>query len=888
MGILNIYAQNFPEKGVPWLENFSPNSYGNTGKIWQTQAAKNGILYMASDNGLLEYDGETWNHFKGSKGFTRSILVESDSLIYTGSDLDFGVWKRNKFLQFRYTSLYPFKKDAADANEEFWGVYKVKDNIVFISFNNIYVYKNKQLTKIAAPFRFTGSFFSNGKIYLPDEKYGLFVFEGLSLKPVFNLPANIQFQISGVYDDGNQLTIITKTNGLFSYNSGKISPIQNTISDNLKKDQVFCFTPIEKRYFAFGTILNGVYITDLNGKIIQHINKQKGLLNNTILSLYFSPFGKLWMGLDYGISSLFLRNNLTYFFDYKGEFGTGYTALLKDDIFYLGTNQGLYKANWNSLNNDVENNIFNIIPGSEGQVWTMENVNGTLLCGHDKGLFEVNGNTINQIHNEHGVWTIVPYQKDYLLTGNYNGICVFKKNGSTYSFVKKIDKILGSCNQLVLDKNNTLWVNIPNYGIIKTDIDANFNSINRTIFDSKKFVGNLPTLFKNKTGIHVKTDKYIYTYIENKNTFSSEKIHNQVNAIQELLSGIYPPVSINGSYEFYPINNGFALKNLDNHFTDRNLHYQLCVRRIEGFNNNETKLFFNDATIPYPLNNVRFHFIVPQQNTALYQYKLENHSDEWSDWTPNNSVSFLNLTEGQYTLLVKGSVNGKVTDIKKITFRVSPPWFRSWFAYLFYLLLIGVIIYFLRKWQELNLKKQKKKMLKKEQNSLREQAEKHEQEVLLHKQQQWEYEKDLLKQQVKDKTMELAKKAKEDEEKNRLLNTLREKIEDLQNNPSTSKLRWAEIRRLLDSHLKTEDKTFEIQMDELHQEFFKILKSKYKELSIYDLRLCAYLKIGLNSKEISEIMNVLPSSINVSRSRLRKKLNLSPDEDLFEFLNKLK
>ncbi len=75
-------------------------------------------------------------------------------------------------------------------------------------------------------------------------------------------------------------------------------------------------------------------------------------------------------------------------------------------------------------------------------------------------------------------------------------------------------------------------------------------------------------------------------------------------------------------------------------------------------------------------------------------------------------------------------------------------------------------------------------------------------------------------------------------------------------------------------------------MEELQQEFFKSMKAKIPHLSIYDLRLCAYLRIGLTSREMADILQVLPSSINVSRSRLRKKPWLSP-EDLFEFLNNL-
>ena len=68
---------------------------------------------------------------------------------------------------------------------------------------------------------------------------------------------------------------------------------------------------------------------------------------------------------------------------------------------------------------------------------------------------------------------------------------------------------------------------------------------------------------------------------------------------------------------------------------------------------------------------------------------------------------------------------------------------------------------------------------------------------------------------------------------------------------------------------------------------FTSFQKNSPNLSIYDLRMCAYLKIGLNSKEIADIFQVLPSSINVSRYRLRKKLNLSQEEDLYEFLNSL-
>ena len=116
---------------------------------------------------------------------------------------------------------------------------------------------------------------------------------------------------------------------------------------------------------------------------------------------------------------------------------------------------------------------------------------------------------------------------------------------------------------------------------------------------------------------------------------------------------------------------------------------------------------------------------------------------------------------------------------------------------------------------------------------------------------------------------------------------MKEKIEKLEENPDSLKSRSAEIKKILASYINEEDNTFEIQMDELHQEFFKKLRKDFPELTRYDLRLCAYLKLGFNSKEIANLLNIMPSSVYISRSRLRKKLDLDSDRDLHSYLNSI-
>ena len=173
----------------------------------------------------------------------------------------------------------------------------------------------------------------------------------------------------------------------------------------------------------------------------------------------------------------------------------------------------------------------------------------------------------------------------------------------------------------------------------------------------------------------------------------------------------------------------------------------------------------------------------------------------------------------------------------------------------------------------------------KQQTTLREQAERYNRRLKRVEDENLRLEFDQVKAQLKNKTIELATKAKENEEINKVLQELKVKFEKLEQNPNSLKSRMKEIQNIIESHLSLEDNTFEIQMDELHQQFFENLRNGYPELTNYDLRLCAYIKLGFNSKEIANMLNIMPSSIYISRSRLRKKLDLSSDADLNSFLN---
>lgn len=878
-----LFGQPAIQKGMPPLQTFTPAQYGNKGKIWDIATAPNGIVYMAADKGLLEYDGKTWRHFKGSKGMTRSVWVDSDSLLYTGSDLDFGVWTRDAYHGFTYQSLYPFQEVVQDINEEFWDIQPTESGVVFISSQNLYIQKQKQLVRIAAPYRIAKSWLVDGTLYLADEQQGMFRFDGFALKRIAEYPAGTPFQAKGLYADAAGLVIVTRNAGLYRLADGRCTPIDNDLSDALKAAKVFSFERLGADRLAFGTLLAGVFITDLQGHVIHRVNKYKGLPSNTILSVHQSPSGKLWLGMDYGISALDMRSSRAVFYDHRGDFGTAAAAALHQQTLYVGTNQGLYHTAWEGLDNSRPFFSFPLVPGTEGQVWMLANIGGMLLMGHDRGLFAVRGASIEHLSDRDGVWTIRSY-KDYLLTGNYNGISIFEQQGGRWTFRRKMEQIAGSCNQLLIEGDNILWVNIPTFGIIRTVLSDALVPEDKQIFKAELFEGEDLRLLLDGAAVKVVSDRFQYTFDAASATFAGQPAAPPPSRGDEWSAAGYLPIRLDTGFWLSPIDNGFALEYPPRSADTPTEAYGLVFRHAEAFSTTQKMVIHNGMDIPHGMNNLHVEFIVPHQPNVQYQYR-QSPTDAWSDWQTDNTVAIFGLRDGKHTLFVRAKVGDTLTEAIAMDIRILAPWYGSRWAYLGYLACAVLLVFAAAQWRKRGLDKQRQALIRNEQNALQQQAEEHRRQLMQLEQDRLQADYEQVKQQLRSKTIELANKAKENEEKNRLLLTLKEKCDTAQANPNASKAPWKEMTRLLDAYLNEADKTFEIQMDELHQEFLKKLKARFPQLSRNDLRLCVYLKIGISSKEIADILNIQPSSFYISRSRIRKKLDLGPDEKLYDFLN---
>ena len=164
------------------------------------------------------------------------------------------------------------------------------------------------------------------------------------------------------------------------------------------------------------------------------IDQSRGLGNNTVLSLFEDKVGNVWLGLDRGISNVNFSTQLRVYSD-VGLLGTVYASLLDRDILYLGTNQGLFYKNLNF------NRGFELIQGTEGQVWFLKKLKNTIFCGHHTGTFTVKNKKIEHIFRDEGTWQIKEIENfpNLLIQGNYEGLSILEYKSNRWQTRNKLE-----------------------------------------------------------------------------------------------------------------------------------------------------------------------------------------------------------------------------------------------------------------------------------------------------------------------------------------------------------------------------------------------------------------------------------------------------------------
>lgn len=927
--------------GLPDVKNYKRSDYKGGTQNWNIDQDKNGNLYFANNNGLLQFDGTSWNNYRlPNNSAIRSLKINADGRIFVGGYNEFGYFRANPKGKLTYFSLSNLIGEGNRKLIDFiWRVHVYKNEVIFQSFQKAYIYNGEKLRLLEAPNRFQFSFYINNHLYFQDSSLGLMEYDDEELIPIEGTTLLNKTEVWGMFAlSDEKLLVSTLDKGLFIYENQTLKQWETEAGRFMKKNSCLGGVLIRKNFIVLNSVLDGIIICDKEGRIIQHINHKKGLQNNTVLSSFIDSKNNLWLGLDNGITFINESSPFTYF-GFSYGISTVYASAIYKEKLYVATNQGLFYHSWNKT---FKEDSFTLVEGTTGQAWNVQIVDGQLFCAHNRGLMLINDNKVSKILDANGYWGVkkIPDRPNCLIGSYYNGFTIFENNGSGWEWKNYVEGQNNSASTFEVEDRN-VWLKKDEflYKMKISDDLKKFVSIKdyKDISATEKGIASIQKL---DGKVYFQSNNHFYNYVKNEDVFVEDikmsehfktlpKIRasfedsegniwyafgESIGMLKKMPSGTYknivsPFSNLTGNlvYDYISVNT-FNGKNIFIGLTNGLAHYDSELYKnfasrprvfIRSFTFPGDTLVLGNSlddlqkhTLPYKSNKVTFTFSSPMYENLEnmeFSYLLEGFDDKWSNWTNLSIKEYTNLIEGDYKMKVKvRNSYGVQSEPVQFAFTISPPWYRHWIAYLFYAILIAVTIYFIRRRIRAKIRKnkyyetieQRKLYLEKEAKI---------------KQDQYELEKEIerlknekLQIKILSKDKELVNNSLQVVKKNKILNGIIQKMKDIDSDTfdETTKTQFTKLNKSITKEVNADKswKDLEKHIRNVHFDFLKRLKEKHPTISPRELDLSTYLLMNMSTKEIAEIMNISSGGVELARYRLRKKLELNKKENLTGFL----
>jgi len=916
-----LFIGKLNSQELPPVNNYSPKIYGAEAQNWSISQSQEGNLYVANNLGLLEFNGAEWDLYKTPNStIIRSVKIFKNK-IFTGFYMDFGFWLKDDYGKLNYTSIVQKYKIPVLEDEQFWNIIQLDEWVVFQSLQRIYFFnlKTKEYKIISSKFKITKMFSVKKSIYFHKLGKGLFKIDNGKAVLVSDNKLFKDSNIINIHSKKNKLLLLTNNEGFIELENENLK-FWSEANKYLLNKNIYNSVELKEGGFALGSISDGVIFLNEKGELTYEISQNNGLINNTVLSLYEGEKGIVWLGLDNGISSINFRSEIKIFKEKEAQIGSVYATTHFNNDLYLGTNQGLF------VKKDKSDNSFKIIEGTQGQVWSLNIFDDKLFCGHDSGTFIIeNRNIINKIGIQ-GTWDIKRISKDKLIQGNYSGFYVLKKVNNKWGLRNKIKGFKNSSRSFEINNENKIIVNHEYKGVFKLKIDNDFENFIEVKRDTIVGRGLHSNIVKYRDKIYYSDQKGIFEYSNAKDLFIRDSLLSSIysegyttgklvydkekdilwsfskkhisyvkpNNINQKLSVRKIPISeelregaqgfenlsIYKDDKVLGINNGYILLNINNIET-HSISYSIIINSIkknELDKSRENVILNQYGNFTNTENNFEFNYNVPfltKDVNVEYQFKLEGYSSTWSKWSSKPNVVFDNLPAGNnYTFYVNAKIGNEPTiNTASYSFRIKSPWYLTNLAIIIYIILVIFILLIIDRIYKTYYRNQRKRLMEKQEKDFKLKSLASEKELIQAK-------NDQLKIDVASKSRELATSTMSIIKKNELLSSIKNELLE-----GTDK-GVGNVIKILDKNLNNTDdwQVFKEAFNNADKDFIKKLKLLHGTLTPNDLRLCAYLRLNLASKEIAPLLNISPRSVEVKRYRLRKKMNLEHNDSLTDYI----
>jgi len=472
--------------GIPFIKNYTMADYNASAQNWSICEDNRGVIYVGNnDDGILEFDGLSWRKIPiSNNSIVRSVAYSDDGSVYIGGVEEFGYLVPDLNGQMHYQTLTD-KLDSVDF-KDVWRISIHNDEVYFSTQYKIFLFVNKELIKVytndAQPFL---SFMVDNKIYWGTYDEGL---NEISEDSVVQSLGGDFYKEKDIFVvlpwDKDEILICTMVQGVYIYNEktglskpfGSLGADYQELNDEFKRSQIYNGIKLSNGNYALATLNNGCLIFDKFGEFIYKLNKENGLQDLTVINLFESSTGNLWLGLNKGISVIELNAPFTRFGQNHGIDGIISSLINFKGIFYVSTNTSLYFL-------DKSSKILGFKPVNlEASVFCLRKfkVPNTdeekLILATHLGILELispNKEPDNISKNKYK--SDIIYQSklhpELLYVGHMAGLSTLEFKNGTWTDLGKHEGVSKEIESIAEDNQGNLWLGTALNGIIRIKAD---------------------------------------------------------------------------------------------------------------------------------------------------------------------------------------------------------------------------------------------------------------------------------------------------------------------------------------------------------------------------------------------------------------------------------
>lgn len=479
---LQLFASK--EKGKVFIQNYSQKTYKGHAQNWSVIQANNGIMYFGNGDGILEYDGVNWRIIQLPRKTTlRAMEMDDSGRIYVGSVTDLGYLEADSSGAMTFSSLLHLIPEEDQVFQDIWSLFLVNDTVYFRAANRLFKYFDNQIKVFRPETRFSECFVYQNELYVRQTRIGLFNIINDSLVMV---PRGEEFSNKSYifchYINEDSLLMSNFRDGMFYfhpknlYNNKPIfSPFSQDFSDKYRETFYYSIEEDKNNNLAIATLSGGTFIIDQNRNLKLTINRESGLINESVHDLIYDQNNDLWIVTNNGISLAEVSSPITFWDENSGLSDAVEAITRYKGEVYIATHDGIAVI-------EGDKTIF--LEGSDNQCWSflkynIPNTKDTiLLYGESDGVFQIKGRKLIKLLDDFTAFELLVSKKDPSLIyyGENAGLGAIKYENGKFKDLGLINNFFLNIRSIAEMDDGTIWLGSFRSGAVRVTPSNDFNN----------------------------------------------------------------------------------------------------------------------------------------------------------------------------------------------------------------------------------------------------------------------------------------------------------------------------------------------------------------------------------------------------------------------------